>query len=84
MAMAGFYRGSGLASPMASHDQNTSPTQSMRTTQRPPVGAEAMLQVRSVCASSAGDDFNSWRQAEQAQRVHGHRALVEHYQGFIT
>jgi hypothetical protein len=47
-------------------------------------GAEAMLQVRSVCASSAWDDFNSWRQAEQAQRVHGHRALVEHYQGFIT
>jgi hypothetical protein len=47
-------------------------------------GAEAMLQVRSVCASSAWDNFNSWRQAEQAQRVHGHRALVEPYQGFIT
>jgi hypothetical protein len=45
-------------------------------------GAEAMLHVRSVCASSAWDDFNSWRQAEQAERVHPHRALVQNYQGF--
>lgn len=45
-------------------------------------GAEAMLNVRSVCASSAWDEFNSWRQAEQAQRVHPHKALVQNYQGF--
>jgi hypothetical protein len=45
-------------------------------------GAEAMLNVRSVCASSAWDDFNSWRQAEQAQRLHPHRALMHNYQGF--
>jgi hypothetical protein len=45
-------------------------------------GAEAMLHVRSVCASSAWDDFNRWRQAEQAQQVHPHRTLVENYQGF--
>jgi hypothetical protein len=45
-------------------------------------GAEAMLNVRSVCASSAWDEFNSWRQAEQAQQVHPHRALVQNYEGF--
>ena len=45
-------------------------------------GAEAMLHVRSVCASSAWNDFNSWRQAEQAKRVHPHRTLVQNYQGF--
>lgn len=45
-------------------------------------GAEAMLNVRSVCASSAWDDFGSWRQAEAAQRVHPHRALVANYQDF--
>lgn len=45
-------------------------------------GAQAMLHVRSVCASSVWDEFNSWRQAEQAQRVHPHRALVQNYQGF--
>jgi hypothetical protein len=36
-------------------------------------GAEAMLNVRSVCASSAWEDFGSWRQAEEAKRVHPHR-----------
>ncbi len=45
-------------------------------------GAEAMLHVRSVCASSAWDDFGSWRQAEGAQRLHPHRALVANYQDF--
>jgi hypothetical protein len=45
-------------------------------------GAEAMLHVRSVCASSFWDEFNSWRQAEQADKVHPHRALVQNYQGF--
>jgi hypothetical protein len=39
-------------------------------------GAEAMLNVRSVCASGEWDDFSSWRQAEEAKRVHPHRALV--------
>jgi hypothetical protein len=37
-------------------------------------GAEAMLNVRSVCASSEWDNFGSWRQAEQAERVHPHKA----------
>jgi hypothetical protein len=45
-------------------------------------GAEAMLNVRSVCASSAWEDFGTWRQAEQASRVHPHRALVKNYKGF--
>jgi hypothetical protein len=45
-------------------------------------GAEAMLNVRSVCASTAWEDFGTWRQAKEASRVHPHRALVEHYQGF--
>jgi hypothetical protein len=46
------------------------------------VGAEAMLNVRSVCASSEWEDFGTWRQAEEAQRLHPHRALVKNYQGF--
>jgi hypothetical protein len=46
------------------------------------VGAEAMLHVRSVCASSAWEEFNSWRQAKQASQVHPHRALVQDYAGF--
>lgn len=45
-------------------------------------GAEAMLNVRSVNASSEWEDFGSWRQAEQAERVHPHRALVAKYKGF--
>jgi hypothetical protein len=45
-------------------------------------GAEAMLNVRSVSASSEWEDFGSWRQAEQAERVHSHRAKVANYKGF--
>jgi hypothetical protein len=45
-------------------------------------GAQAMLDVRSICASSAWEDFGIWRQAEEAQRVHPQRALVKNYQGF--
>jgi len=45
-------------------------------------GAEAMLNVRSVSASSEWEDFGSWRQAEQAKRVHPHRALVTQYKEF--
>jgi hypothetical protein len=45
-------------------------------------GAEAMLNVRSVCASSEWEDFGTWRQAEEAQRVHPHRTMVKNYQGF--
>jgi hypothetical protein len=45
-------------------------------------GAEAMLNVRSVCASSAWEDFGTWRQTEAAKSVHPHRALVDKYQGF--
>jgi hypothetical protein len=46
------------------------------------VGAEAMLNVRSVCASSEWERFGSWRQAEEAKRVHPHRALVKIYEDF--
>jgi hypothetical protein len=45
-------------------------------------GAEAMLNVRSVCASSEWAEFGTWRQAEKAQRLHPHRAMVENYHGF--
>jgi hypothetical protein len=45
-------------------------------------GAEAMLNVRSVCASSEWEEFGTWRQVEQASRVHPHREMVRHYQGF--
>jgi hypothetical protein len=47
-------------------------------------GAEAMLHVRSVCASSEWDRFNNWRQAEEAKRIHPHKALVENYMGFAA
>jgi hypothetical protein len=47
-------------------------------------GAEAMLHVRSVCASSEWDSFNTWRQAEEAKRIHPHKALVENYLGFAA
>jgi len=39
-------------------------------------GAQAMLNVRSVLASNESDDFNQWRPAEEAKRVHPHRGLV--------
>jgi hypothetical protein len=43
-------------------------------------GAKAMLNVRSVLASSESDGFSHWRQAEEANRVHPHRRLVaNHY-----
>jgi hypothetical protein len=45
-------------------------------------GAMAMLNVRAVLASSETEDFGSWRQAEEAKRVHPHRALVQNYKGF--
>lgn len=45
-------------------------------------GAQAMLNVRSVCASSEWDHFCKKRQAEQAQRVHPHRELVANYKDF--
>jgi hypothetical protein len=45
-------------------------------------GAEAMLNVRSVSASSEWETFGIWRQAEQAQRVHPHRALLAKYLEF--
>jgi hypothetical protein len=45
-------------------------------------GAEAMLNVRSVCASSEWEDFGIWRQTEEAKRLYPHRALVKNYQRF--
>jgi hypothetical protein len=45
-------------------------------------GAEAMLNVRAACASSEWENFNSWRQAEEAKRVHPHRALIANYEPF--
>jgi hypothetical protein len=47
-------------------------------------GAEAMLNVRSVCASSAWENFSSWRQTEQAEKLHPHRALVKNSQKFTA
>jgi hypothetical protein len=47
-------------------------------------GAEAMLHVRSVCASSEWDNFGRWRQAEEAKRIHPHRELVEKHLGFAA
>jgi hypothetical protein len=46
------------------------------------VGAEAMLNVRAVNASSEWEEFGRWRQLEEAKRVHPHRALVSEYRGF--
>lgn len=40
-------------------------------------GAKAMLNVRSVLASSESKIFSHWRQTEAAKRVHPHWALVE-------
>lgn len=45
-------------------------------------GAQAMLNVRCVCASSNADHFGHWRQAEQAKSVHPFRDAVVNYQGF--
>jgi hypothetical protein len=39
-------------------------------------GAKAMLNVRSVLASTESEKFNSWRPAEEAKRVHPHRNLI--------
>ena len=48
------------------------------------LGAKAMLNVRSVSASNAWEAFGSWRQAEEAKRVHPHRALVKNYKEFTA
>src|SRR5579862_2373555 len=48
------------------------------------VGAEAMLNVRAVSASSEWEDFARWRQLEEAKRVHPHRGLVSDYRGFTA
>jgi hypothetical protein len=45
-------------------------------------GAEAMLDLRAVNASSAAEEFYVWRQQEEAKRVHPHRQLVTGYDGF--
>jgi hypothetical protein len=45
-------------------------------------GAEAMLHVRSVSASSEWENFGHWRQAEEAKRIHPLRALVAEHQCF--
>jgi hypothetical protein len=47
-------------------------------------GAQAMLDVRAVCASSEWDKFGQWRQSEEAKRVHPHRALMSNYQGITA
>lgn len=45
-------------------------------------GAKAMLNVRSVLASTESENFSCWRKAEEAKRVHPHRGLVANYAGF--
>lgn len=47
-------------------------------------GAEAMLHVRSVCASDEWETFGTWRQAEAANQVHPHRDLTDEYTGFTA
>jgi hypothetical protein len=47
-------------------------------------GAVAMLNLRAVLASTDAENFSTWRQAEEAKRVHPHRALVRDYQGFVA
>lgn len=44
-------------------------------------GAQAMLNVRCVLASNEADAFASWRQTEEAKRVHPHRELVPQSHG---
>ena len=45
-------------------------------------GAEAMLNVRAVCASSEWSAFHSWRQSENRKTNHRHSDLVAKYAGF--
>jgi hypothetical protein len=45
-------------------------------------GAEAMLNVRAVLASSESENFSRWRPAEEVKRVHPHRGLVANPTGF--
>jgi hypothetical protein len=45
-------------------------------------GAQAMLNVRCVSASSEWDNFGTWRQTKEALRVHPHRELVANYKDF--
>ena len=40
-------------------------------------GAEAMLNVRAIAASDEWSRFGSWRQSEQADRLHPHRASLK-------
>jgi hypothetical protein len=46
-------------------------------------GAEAMLNVRGVNASSESEAFQSWRRAEGAERHHPHRQLAKGYQPLL-
>ena len=39
-------------------------------------GAKAMLNVRSILASSESERFSQWRPAEEAKRLHPHRELI--------
>jgi hypothetical protein len=39
-------------------------------------GAKAMLNVRSILASTEMERFNQWRQTEEADRLHPHRELI--------
>jgi hypothetical protein len=39
-------------------------------------GATAMLNVRSILASTEMERFNQWRQTEEAKRLHPHRELI--------
>jgi hypothetical protein len=48
------------------------------------VGAEAMLNVRAVSASSEWEAFGRWRQLEEAKRVHPQQGLVSEYRGFTA
>jgi hypothetical protein len=47
-------------------------------------GAEAMLNLRAINASSEEQKFHVWRKAEETKRVHPHRELVTGYDGFMA
>ena len=47
-------------------------------------GAEAMLHVRAVCASSEWKAFHRWRQSENRKSNHRHADLLANYAGFTA
>jgi hypothetical protein len=47
-------------------------------------GAQAMLNVRAVAASSCWNEFHQWRMAEETARLHPHAALLKYLTPHFT